>query len=92
MKDGYWLGQDYPGIYLGEKQALNEDYTNSGFDRGHLNPNGHHPGRKDQILVLYPWGTVGGAMAPETQETVFIASEQSFHIQVCPLSYLSLKY
>ncbi|XP_037122805.1 endonuclease domain-containing 1 protein-like [Syngnathus acus] len=47
MKDGYWLGKDYPGIYLGEKQALNEDYTHSGFDRGHLNPNGHHavPGR-----------------------------------------------
>ncbi|MED6280604.1 hypothetical protein CHARACLAT_012466 [Characodon lateralis] len=43
MKDGYWLGMDYPGVYLGEKQALNEDYTNSGFDRGHLNPNGHHP-------------------------------------------------
>lgn len=42
MKDGYWLGRDYPDVYLGEKQALNEDYTNSGFDRGHLNPNGHH--------------------------------------------------
>ncbi|MEQ2218438.1 hypothetical protein XENOCAPTIV_003242 [Xenoophorus captivus] len=53
MKDGYWLGMDYPGVYLGEKQALNEDYTNSGFDRGHLNPNGHHPGSKDQMLVLY---------------------------------------
>lgn len=44
MKDGYWLGQDHPGVYFGERQALNEDYTNSGFDRGHLNPNGHHPG------------------------------------------------
>ncbi|KAJ0063521.1 hypothetical protein NL108_002647 [Boleophthalmus pectinirostris] len=43
MKDGYWLGQDHPGVYLGENQALNEDYTYSGFDRGHLNPNGHHP-------------------------------------------------
>ncbi|CAL1571177.1 unnamed protein product [Knipowitschia caucasica] len=43
MKDGYWLGKDNPGVYLGEKQALNEDYTHSGFDRGHLNPNGHHP-------------------------------------------------
>ncbi|XP_004078810.1 endonuclease domain-containing 1 protein [Oryzias latipes] len=43
MEDGYWLGQDNPGIFLGEKQALNEDFTNSGFDRGHLNPNGHHP-------------------------------------------------
>ncbi|XP_029964644.1 endonuclease domain-containing 1 protein [Salarias fasciatus] len=42
MKDGYWLGRDYPDVYLGENQALNEDYTNSGFDRGHLNPNGHH--------------------------------------------------
>ncbi|XP_072547436.1 endonuclease domain-containing 1 protein [Salminus brasiliensis] len=42
MRDGYWLGQDYPGVYQGERQALNEDYTNSGFDRGHLNPNGHH--------------------------------------------------
>ncbi|XP_035240427.1 endonuclease domain-containing 1 protein-like [Anguilla anguilla] len=43
MRDGYWLGQDNPGVYLGERQALNEDYTHSGFDRGHLNPNGHHP-------------------------------------------------
>uniref|UniRef100_A0A674CHF9 Si:dkey-243k1.3 n=1 Tax=Salmo trutta TaxID=8032 RepID=A0A674CHF9_SALTR len=42
MKDGYWLGKDHPGVYLGERQALNEDYTHSGFDRGHLNPNGHH--------------------------------------------------
>ncbi|KAF4085828.1 hypothetical protein AMELA_G00099550 [Ameiurus melas] len=42
MRDGYWLGQDYPGIYQGDRQALNEDYTKSGFDRGHLNPNGHH--------------------------------------------------
>ncbi|KAM3616555.1 uncharacterized protein V6R79_019820 [Siganus canaliculatus] len=42
MKDGYWLGRDYPGVYQGERQALNEDYTHSGFDRGHLNPNGHH--------------------------------------------------
>ncbi|XP_056467645.1 endonuclease domain-containing 1 protein-like [Gadus chalcogrammus] len=47
MKDGYWLGKDYPGVYQGERQALNEDYTHSGYDRGHLNPNGHHavPGR-----------------------------------------------
>lgn len=44
MKDGYWLGKDHPGVYLGERQALNEDYTHSGFDRGHLNPNGHHAG------------------------------------------------
>lgn len=44
MKDEYWLGKDHPGVYLGETQALNEDYTHSGFDRGHLNPNGHHPG------------------------------------------------
>ncbi|TNN01333.1 hypothetical protein fugu_010715 [Takifugu bimaculatus] len=43
MKDGYWLGKDHPGVYLGERQALNEDYTHSGYDRGHLNPNGHHP-------------------------------------------------
>ncbi|XP_068601927.1 endonuclease domain-containing 1 protein-like [Brachionichthys hirsutus] len=42
MKDGYWLGKDHPDVYLGERQALNEDYTHSGFDRGHLNPNGHH--------------------------------------------------
>jgi len=42
MKDGYWLGKDNPGVFLGERQALNEDYTHSGFDRGHLNPNGHH--------------------------------------------------
>jgi len=44
MKDGYWLGRDHPGVYLGERQALNEDYTHSGFNRGHLNPNGHHAG------------------------------------------------
>lgn len=46
MKDGYWLGKDHPGVYLGERQALNEDYTHSGFDRGHLNPSGHHPGNR----------------------------------------------
>nr|XP_019950796.1 PREDICTED: endonuclease domain-containing 1 protein-like [Paralichthys olivaceus] len=47
MRDGYWLGKDHPGVYLGERQALNDDYKHSGFDRGHLNPNGHHavPGR-----------------------------------------------
>lgn len=44
MRDGYWLGKDYPGVYQGERQALNDDYTHSGFDRGHLNPNGHHAG------------------------------------------------
>lgn len=48
MKDGYWLGKDHPGVYLGERQALNEDYTHSGFDRGHLNPNGHHPGTRER--------------------------------------------
>ncbi|XP_010896978.2 endonuclease domain-containing 1 protein [Esox lucius] len=42
MKDGYWLEKDNPGVFLGERQALNEDYKHSGFDRGHLNPNGHH--------------------------------------------------
>ncbi|KAM9442930.1 endonuclease domain-containing 1 protein-like [Salvelinus alpinus] len=42
MQDGYWLGKYHPGVYLGERQTLNEDYTHSGFDRGHLNPNGHH--------------------------------------------------
>ncbi|XP_075998438.1 endonuclease domain-containing 1 protein [Genypterus blacodes] len=42
MKDGYWLGKDNPDVFLGERQALNADYTHSGFDRGHLNPNGHH--------------------------------------------------
>lgn len=46
MKDGYWLGKDHPGVYLGERQALNEDYTYSGYDRGHLNPNGHHAGHR----------------------------------------------
>lgn len=46
MKDGYWLGKDHPGVYQGVKQALNEDYKYSGFDRGHLNPNGHHAGNK----------------------------------------------
>uniref|UniRef100_A0A8C7V6Z6 DNA/RNA non-specific endonuclease domain-containing protein n=1 Tax=Oncorhynchus mykiss TaxID=8022 RepID=A0A8C7V6Z6_ONCMY len=29
MKDGYWLGKDHPGVYLGERKALNEDYTHS---------------------------------------------------------------
>ncbi|XP_055051446.2 endonuclease domain-containing 1 protein [Misgurnus anguillicaudatus] len=53
MTDGYWLSKDNPGIYLGEKQALDEDYTNSGFDRGHLNPNGHHavPGRNSTFTL-----------------------------------------
>lgn len=44
MREGYGLEKDYPGVYLGERQALNEDFTHSGFDRGHLNPNGHHAG------------------------------------------------
>ncbi|XP_035240421.1 endonuclease domain-containing 1 protein-like isoform X1 [Anguilla anguilla] len=30
--------------YIGERQALNEDYTMLDYDRGHLNPNGHHTG------------------------------------------------
>ncbi|XP_025760282.1 endonuclease domain-containing 1 protein-like [Oreochromis niloticus] len=53
MKDGYWLGQDNPGVYLEERQALNEDYTNSGFDCGHLNPNGHHavPSRNATFIL-----------------------------------------
>ncbi|XP_077467800.1 endonuclease domain-containing 1 protein [Stigmatopora argus] len=53
MVDGYRLGKDHPGIYLGQKQALNEDYTHSGFDRGHLNPNGHHavPGRNSTFTL-----------------------------------------
>ena len=51
MKDGYWLGKDYPGVYQGERQALNEDYTHSGYDRGHLNPNGHHAGLHRQPLL-----------------------------------------
>lgn len=56
MKDGYWLGQDHPGVYLGENQALTEDYTHSGFDRGHLNPNGHHAGSGgfgQQVVLQY---------------------------------------
>lgn len=44
MKEGYWLEKDHPGVYQGVKQALDEDYRNSGFDRGHLNPSGHHAG------------------------------------------------
>ena len=45
MQEGKSLEEKNPGIKLGEKQALNEDYTGSGFDRGHLNPNGHHSGK-----------------------------------------------
>ncbi|KAK1785906.1 hypothetical protein P4O66_017547, partial [Electrophorus voltai] len=47
MKETVWLEQVHPGVYQGERQALDEDYTHSGLDRGHLNPNGHHavPGR-----------------------------------------------
>lgn len=52
MKDGYWLGRDHPGVYQGQHQALNEDYTHSGFDRGHLNPNGHHAGNAGSTLLV----------------------------------------
>lgn len=47
-RDEGWVlvGKEHPGVYPGERQALSEDYTHSGFDRGHLNPNGHHPGSK----------------------------------------------
>ncbi|KAI7800762.1 endonuclease domain-containing 1 protein-like [Triplophysa rosa] len=53
MTDGYKLWRENPGVYLGERQALDEDYTNSGFDRGHLNPNGHHavPGRNSTFTL-----------------------------------------
>lgn len=54
MEDGYKLSQQNPDIYLGEKQALNEDYTNSGFDRGHLNPNGHHAGITTDEELAFP--------------------------------------
>lgn len=54
MEDGYKLSQQNPDIYLGEKQALNEDYTNSGFDRGHLNPNGHHAGKQLMMYFIMP--------------------------------------
>lgn len=54
MEDGYKLSQQNPDIYLGEKQALNEDYTNSGFDRGHLNPNGHHAGINTNEDLVFP--------------------------------------
>lgn len=66
MKDGYWLGKDHPGVYLGERQALNEDYTYSGYDRGHLNPNGHHAGHRDSTNNMdisegggFSWGVFG---------------------------------
>ncbi|XP_036414775.1 endonuclease domain-containing 1 protein-like [Colossoma macropomum] len=42
MKESFVLEKEHPDVYQGERQALNVDYTSSGFDRGHLNPNGHH--------------------------------------------------
>lgn len=66
MKDGYWLGRDHPDVYLGERQALNEDYTHSGFDRGHLNPNGHHAGNSGSICPVT--GVVGGPAGGKSQE------------------------
>ncbi|XP_030265151.1 endonuclease domain-containing 1 protein-like isoform X2 [Sparus aurata] len=42
MEEERILKQEHSGIDLGKKQALNEDYKESVFDRGHLNPNGHH--------------------------------------------------
>lgn len=44
MEEERILKQEHSGIDLGKKQALNEDYKESVFDRGHLNPNGHHAG------------------------------------------------
>ncbi|XP_035240433.1 endonuclease domain-containing 1 protein-like [Anguilla anguilla] len=40
----------YKGVVLkfGERQALDEDYRGSMYDRGHLNPNGHHTGESRQ--------------------------------------------
>lgn len=73
MKDGYWLGKDHPGVYQGERQALNEDYTHSGFDRGHLNPNGHHAGNSAECGGLFPGvlEAVGsGLIAAESQRLV----------------------
>uniref|UniRef100_A0A674CI28 Si:dkey-243k1.3 n=1 Tax=Salmo trutta TaxID=8032 RepID=A0A674CI28_SALTR len=44
MKDGTGWGKITLG-FTGERQALNEDYTHSGFDRGHLNPMDTFPSR-----------------------------------------------
>ncbi|XP_058845966.1 endonuclease domain-containing 1 protein-like isoform X1 [Acipenser ruthenus] len=44
MQDAYRLSKEHPNVYLGVDQALDEDYKSTGFDRGHLNPNGHHAG------------------------------------------------
>ncbi|KAG5837373.1 hypothetical protein ANANG_G00238580 [Anguilla anguilla] len=38
------LAINHMGVYFGQSQALNEDYINTTYDRGHLNPNGHHTG------------------------------------------------
>ncbi|KAG7214437.1 hypothetical protein INR49_006394, partial [Caranx melampygus] len=42
------LQHAHPGVQMGDKQAIDSDYTGlmnkSGYNRGHLNPNLHHSG------------------------------------------------
>ncbi|XP_035240425.1 endonuclease domain-containing 1 protein-like [Anguilla anguilla] len=43
MEDERMLrNEDNINVDFGKKQALDEDYRGSIYDRGHLNPNGHH--------------------------------------------------
>ncbi|XP_035240424.1 endonuclease domain-containing 1 protein-like [Anguilla anguilla] len=45
MEEEQHLRKEHEGAYIGERQALNEDYgKRSKYQRGHLNPNGHHSG------------------------------------------------
>lgn len=53
MEEERILKQEHSGIDLGKKQALNEDYKESVFDRGHLNPNGHHAGNGGWAWVVF---------------------------------------
>ncbi|XP_061073550.1 endonuclease domain-containing 1 protein-like [Conger conger] len=44
MMDTMDLEALHKGVSLGEKQALDNDYKSSGYDRGHLSPRQHHSG------------------------------------------------
>ncbi|XP_064157788.1 endonuclease domain-containing 1 protein-like [Anguilla rostrata] len=57
LVDGSWnagmeeekdLITEHKGVYFGERQALEEDYINSNYDRGHLNPKQHQSGDSRQ--------------------------------------------
>ncbi|KAG5837372.1 hypothetical protein ANANG_G00238570 [Anguilla anguilla] len=48
MEEEKDLITEHKGVYFGERQALEEDYINSNYDRGHLNPKQHQSGDSRQ--------------------------------------------